>query len=178
MRAKLVTGLLKTRVDAERAIERVMSCGYKRDAISLVMGHAARGQHVESGTGSRAVEGAGLGGAVGGAVGAAFAALAAVGTSLMFPGLGLVVAGPIEAAIAGAGAGSAAGGLVGALVGAGVPEHRARAHESGLQRGEILVGVHAQSQRDAEILEMILEYAGAENVRSDSGLKRPYDSFI
>ena len=55
MRAKLVTGLLKTRVDAERAIERVMSCGYKRDAISVVIGHGARRPHVETGTGSRAV---------------------------------------------------------------------------------------------------------------------------
>ncbi|WP_437964071.1 hypothetical protein WMF04_30685 [Sorangium sp. So ce260] len=155
-----------------------MSCGYKRDAISLVMGDPARGHRVESGTGSKAVAGAGLGGAVGGAVGAAFAAFAAIGASVAFPGLGLVVAGPIEAVLAGAGAGSAAGGLVGALVGAGIPEHRARAYEGGLRQGAILVGVHATSERDAEILEMILEYSGAENVRSESAQRLPYDSFI
>ncbi|XXX72743.1 hypothetical protein WMF30_34345 [Sorangium sp. So ce134] len=147
-----------------------MSCGYKRDAISLVMSDAARGERVESGTGSRAVAG------VGGAVGAAFAAFAAAGATMAFSGLGLVVAGPLEAALAGAG--SAAGGLVGALVGAGVPEHRARDYESGLRQGAILVGVHATSQRDAEILELILEYSGAENVRSESAERRPYDSFI
>ncbi|WP_437720704.1 hypothetical protein [Sorangium sp. So ce861] len=149
-----------------------MSCGYKRDAISLVMSDAARGERVESGTGSRAAADVG----VGGAVGAAFAASAAAGASAAFPGLGLVVTGPLESALAGAG--GAAGGLVGALVGAGVPEHRARVYEGGLRQGAVLVGVHATSERDAEILEMILEYSGAEDVRSESAQRRPYDSFI
>ncbi|WP_437730355.1 hypothetical protein [Sorangium sp. So ce1335] len=178
-----------------------MSCGYRRDAISLVMSHAARGQRVEGGTGSSAAAGAGIDGAAFGAVGAGAvgagagavgagagavgagagavgtaAASAALGATVTFPRLGIVAAGPMEAALAGAD--GAAGGLVGALVAAGVPEHRARVHEAGLQQGEILVGVHAQSHRDAEILEMILEYAGAENVRSDSARRRPYDSFI
>lgn len=178
MRAKLVTGLVRTRLDAERAVERVMSCGYKRNAISLAMSDAACSHRVDGGNGSMAVAGAGVGGAMGCAVGAAFAAFAVVGASVAFPGLGLVVAGPIEAAIAGASAGSAAGGFVGALVGAGIPERRARVYESGLRQGAILVGVHATSERDAEILEMILEYSGAENVRSESAQRRPYDSFI
>ena len=43
-------------------------------------------------------------------MGAALAALFAVGTSIAIPGLGLVVAGPIAAALAGAGAGAATGG--------------------------------------------------------------------
>ncbi|WP_437313371.1 hypothetical protein [Sorangium sp. So ce385] len=146
-----------------------MSCGYKRDAISLVMSGAARGERVESGTGARAIADVGVGGAVG-------AAFAAAGASVALPGLGLVVTGPLESALVGAG--SAAGGLVGALVGAGVPEHRARVYESGLRQGEVLVGVHATSERDAEILELILEVSGAENVRSECVQRRPYDSFI
>ncbi|WP_438014040.1 hypothetical protein WMF18_24330 [Sorangium sp. So ce315] len=149
-----------------------MSCGYRRDAISIVMSHAARGQHVEGGAGSRA---AGADVATFGAAGAAAGAFAALDAGAAFPDLGIVAAGPIGAAL---GAGGAPAGLVGALAAAGVPEHRARVYEAGLQQGEILVGVHAQSQRDAEILEMILEYAGAENVRSDSATRRPYDSFI
>ncbi|WP_437643914.1 hypothetical protein [Sorangium sp. So ce362] len=132
------------------------------------MSDAACSPPVDGGNGSMAD--------VGGAVGAAFAAFAGVGASVAFPGLGLVVAGPIEAALAEAG--GAAGGLVGALVSAGIPEHRARVYESGLRQGVILVGVHATSGRDAEILEMILEYSGAENVRSESAQRRPYDSFI
>lgn len=172
MRAKLVTGLVRTWSDAERSVERVMSCGYTRDAISLVMSDAVRDQHAEGGAAGPAAD-------VGG-TGSASAALPVLGTSAAFPGLGLVAAGPIEAALAGAGAsaGSAAGGLVDALVGAGIPEHQASVYDSGLRQGAILVGVNASSERDVEILELILEYAGAEDVRSESSQRRPYDSFI
>jgi len=73
---------------------------------------------------------------VGGAVGATLAAILAVGTSIVIPPLGaLVIAGPIAAALAGAGAGGATGGIIGALIGAGIPEHRARVYETGLQTG-------------------------------------------
>lgn len=171
MRAKLVAGLVRTWSDAERSVERVMSCGYTRDAISLVMSDAVSDQRAEGGTTGAAAD-------VGGAAGSASAALAVLGTSVAFPGLGLVAAGPIAAALAGAGAGGAAGGLVDALVGAGIPEHRASIYDSGLRQGAILVGVNASSERDAEILELILEYAGAEDVRSESSQRRPYDSFI
>ena len=57
------------------------------------------------------------------------AAIAAIGTSLVIPGLGLVVAGPLAAALAGAGAGGTAGGLIGALVGHGMPEDRTKKYE-------------------------------------------------
>ncbi|WP_437521084.1 hypothetical protein WME79_28375 [Sorangium sp. So ce726] len=175
MRAKLVTGLVRTWSDAERSVERVMSCGYTRDAISLVMSDAGRDHRAVGGTAGAAAD-------VGGEAGAASAALAVLGAGVAFPGLGLVAAGPIEAALAGAGAGAAAGspagGLVDALVSAGIPEHRASIYDSGLRQGAILVGVNASSERDAEILELILEYAGAEDVRSESSQRRPYDSFI
>ena len=49
-------------------------------------------------------------------------AVAAVGTTLLIPGLGIVVAGPLAAVIAGAGAGAATGGLIRALVGWNIPE--------------------------------------------------------
>ncbi|WP_437585746.1 hypothetical protein [Sorangium sp. So ce1000] len=169
MTTKLVTGLVRTWSDAERSVERVMSCGYTRDAISLVMSDAGGGQRAEGGTGPGAAPG------VGTAAGSTSAALAVLGAGVALPGLGLVAAGPIEAALAG---GDERGGLVAALVAAGISEHRASAYDSGLQQGAILVGVNASSERDAEILELILVVAGAEDVRSDSSQGRPYDSFI
>jgi hypothetical protein len=48
---------------------------------------------------------------------------------------GMIVAGPIAAALAGAGAGAVAGGAIGALVGAGIPEERVKEYESGLKDG-------------------------------------------
>jgi hypothetical protein len=99
--------------------------------------------------GSKAAQGAGIGGAVGGTLGAIAAAIAAVGTSIAIPGLGLVVAGPVAAALAGAGAGAATGGLVGALIGWGIPEERVKRYESGIKNGGILMGVKARSDEDA-----------------------------
>ena len=77
------------------------------------------------------------------------AAIAAVGSSLVIPGLGLVVAGPVAAALAGAGAGAATGGILGALVGAGIPEERVKHYETGLKEGGILMGVKPRSTEDA-----------------------------
>ncbi|WP_437669691.1 hypothetical protein [Sorangium sp. So ce131] len=146
---------MRTRSDADGVVERLMGCGYRREAVSLVTLDAPRTQDVC--------------GPMGGALSAAVA-------SVVVPGLGLVAAGPVAAALAGAG--SAVGGIAGALVVAGVPEGRAQVYEAGLKQGAVLVCVYAYSERDKEILEMLLEYAGAENVRSESLQERPYDSFI
>ena len=101
--------------------------------------------------GTKAAEGAGVGGAIGGTVGAVLAAIAAVGTTIAIPGLGLVIAGPLAAAIARAGAGGAAGTLVGALVGLGIPEERVQRYEAGIKKGGILLGDRSRSDDDASL---------------------------
>ena len=165
--AKLVTGLFRTRVGAEAAVDAVIKRGYTRDDISVLMSDATKNKEFAIETGTHAADGAGIGGAVGGTVGAVLAAIAAVGTSIALPGLGLVIAGPIAAALAGAGAGAATGGVIGALVGAGIPEHRARVYDAGLRGGGILIGVEAKSNEDADTIEKLLSDLGAEHVRQE-----------
>src|ERR671913_493761 len=92
-------------------------------------------------------------GAVGGTVGALLAAIAAIGTNVLLPGLGLVVAGPLAAGLAGAGAGSVTGGLIGALVGSGIPQERVKHYEEGIKQGGILMGVTPRSEEDARHFE-------------------------
>lgn len=162
---KLVTGLFKSRADAESAVRAVLARGYDRDDVTVLMSDATRSKEFAFKTGTKAAEGAGVGGAVGGTVGAVIAAIAAVGTTLAIPGLGLVVAGPLAAALAGAGAGGVTGGLIGLLVGAGIPEQRAKVYEAGLREGGILVGVEAKTGAEADELEEIFENIGAEGVR-------------
>src|SRR3954463_7363984 len=99
------------------------------------------------------VEGLAVGGGVGTVVGATLAALAAIGTSVAIPGLGIVVAGPLAAALAGAGAGGVTGGLLGALVGSGIPEERVRHYEEGIKNGGILMGVRTRSDEDTAHIE-------------------------
>ncbi|HKQ99121.1 MAG TPA: hypothetical protein VJT09_00530, partial [Pyrinomonadaceae bacterium] len=89
----------------------------------------------------------------GGTVGATLAAIAAIGTSVALPGIGLLIAGPLAAGIAGAGAGGLTGGLIGALIGSGIPEDRAKEYERGINEGGILMGVNTRSDEDAEYFE-------------------------
>lgn len=162
----LVTGMFKSNTAAETAVQMLHKAGYSRNDISILMSDDTRSRHFGLETGTQVAAGAGIGSAVGGAVGATIAAIAAIGTSLLLPGIGLVIAGPIAAAFAGAGAGSAAGGLVGALVGAGIPEYRAKVYESGIKAGGVLVGVHAKSAADTEKIEHLLTGAGADGIRA------------
>ena len=165
--AKLVTGLFKSRAAAEAAVDAVIKRGYTRDDISVLMSDATKTKEFAIEQGTRAADGAAVGGALGGVAGAALAAILAVGTSVALPGLGLVIAGPIVAALAGAGAGGATGGLIGALVGAGIPEHRAKVYDAGIRSGGILIGVEAKTDEDADKLEQLLGDLGAENVRQE-----------
>lgn len=166
-KSKLVTALFKNRVAAEAAVDAIMKRGYTRDDISVLMSDATRNKEFALQTRTHAADGAGIGGAVGGAVGAALAAIAAVGSSLILPGLNLVIAGPIAAALAGAGAGAATGGLIGALIGAGIPEYRAKVYEAGIKGGGILIGVEARDEEEVERLEELLEAIGGEHVRTE-----------
>ena len=157
--APLVTGLFRDRESAERAYQAVSERGYDRDDVNLAMSDDTKKRFfsgvngAETELGSKAGEGAGIGGAIGGTIGAIAGALGAVGTSLAIPGLGLVIAGPIVAALAGAGAGSVTGGLVGALIGWGIPEERVKHYEAGIKDGGILIGVKPRSAEDAEHFE-------------------------
>ena len=89
----------------------------------------------------------------GGGVGATLGAIAAIGTTLALPGLGLLIAGPIAAALAGGGAGALTGGLVGALIGHGIPEEQAKQYEQGIREGGIVMGVQPRSDEDADYFE-------------------------
>jgi hypothetical protein len=163
----LVTGLYKSRDAAESAVDALLKRGYTQDDISVLMSDSTKHKEFIIEARTHAADGAGIGGALGGTVGAVLAAIAAVGTSIILPGLGLVVAGPLAAALAGAGAGAATGGLIGALIGAGIPEHRAKVYDAGVRSGGILLGVEAKNEEEAERLEHLLEEIGAENVRHE-----------
>jgi hypothetical protein len=148
----LSTGLFSDRTSAERAYDDLVKRGYTADEINVVMTDEARKRHFPAGTertelGSKALEGAGVGGGIGAVTGGTLAAIAAAAT-VAVPGLGLIVAGPIVAALAGAGAGAVAGGAIGALVGAGIPEERVKEYESGLKEGGIVMGVKPRTPED------------------------------
>jgi hypothetical protein len=167
MSKKFVTGLFKTRAAAEAAVDAIIKRGYTRDDISVLMSDATKNKEFAVQTRTHAVDGMGIGSVIGGTVGAVLLAIAAVGTSIAIPGLGLLVAGPIAAALAGAGAGGATGGLIGLLIGTGIPEHRAKVYDTAIRGGGILLGAEAKTDDEVDRLETLLEDIGAEYVRAE-----------
>jgi hypothetical protein len=107
-------------------------------------------------------EGVAVGATTGGAVGALVAGLTAVGT-IATGGTGLLVAGPVVAALAGAGAGAAGGSILGGLVGASIPEHEIKHYEDALNKGSVLVGVHVPDDADdlEDVAKRTLKESGA-----------------
>jgi hypothetical protein len=150
----MLTGLFSDKDSSEKAYKSLRERGYNDDEINVIMSDETRtnyyGDDADSDLGNKAAEGTGVGSAIGGTLGAIIGGVAAIGTNLVLPGLGLVVWGPIAAALAGAGAGGLTGGLVGALIGWGIPEDRAKLYESGIKEGGTVVGVTPRSREDAD----------------------------
>jgi hypothetical protein len=161
MTRKVITGAFTTRREAQHAVDRLVDAGFQRAEISVLVSDRARTDDPElralahttpecpaapASAANRAAEGATAGGTIGGTLGAILGGLAAVG-SIAIPGIGLVAAGPIVAALAGAGAGGAAGGLIGALVGLGVSEAEASDVHARLVEGRIVVVVETTVER-------------------------------
>ena len=167
-RSRMVTGMFRDRESAEGAYRSLSERGYSKDDVNVLMSDETRKKHFsdddpKTDLGNKALEGAAVGAGIGGTLGAILAGVAAVG-SLAIPGVGLIVAGPIAAALAGLGAGAATGGLVGALVGAGIPEDRAKLYEQGVKEGGIVMGVNPRSDEDAEYLEKEWKRNRGENI--------------
>lgn len=167
--SSMLTGSFRDRAAVERAYNALLARGYSKDEINVIMSDDTRKQHFATTSettelGNKAAEGGLTGATVGGTIGAVAGVLAVAGT-LAIPGLGIVLAGPVAAGLAGLGAGAAAGGLVGALIGAGIPEERAKTYETDIKAGGIVVGVTPRSAEDAQHIES--EWSGfrAENVQ-------------
>ena len=173
---RLLVGLFRDRDNAEQAYDGLKEKGYTDDEINVLMSSDTRSRYFgdddnkdkddNNDLGKKSAEGAGVGSAIGGTIGAIVGAVAAIGTNLLLPGVGLVVAGPLAAALAGAGAGGLTGGIIGALVGMGIPEDRAKIYHEGLKNGRILISVVPHSDEDAAKIAEAWRACQAEEVSS------------
>jgi uncharacterized protein (TIGR02271 family) len=170
----IVTGLFKDNRGAECAYDALSERGYGKDDADVMMSDQTRDKYYSGAAaddtelGSKAMEGTGTGAAIGGTLGAIIAGIAAIGTSVVLPGIGLIVAGPLAAALVGAGAGGLAGGLLGALVGSGIPEENAAAYETGIKTGGIVLRATPRTAEDAAFIESKFKSCGGEQVYSNA----------
>jgi len=168
---KMVTAVFRYRNDSEQAFDYLYHLGYSDREINVLMSDKTRANYYageknepKHKAGARVEEGMGVGGAVGTAVGATLGAVAAIGTTIALPGLGLLIAGPLAAAFAGGGAGAVTGGVIGALVGAGFTDQNASAYEEALRNGGIVIGVVPKNKDHVQAIEERFKELNGENI--------------
>lgn len=129
---------------------KLQNIGVPIGRISIIMSEHARElvPKVRSAAPEVAVAAGGIGALVGG--------LAAV-ASLALPGVGVLAAGPIAAALGGGTVGAASGGLVGALIGFGIPEPQAKQYAEAVLNDGLIVAVHPTSATMAENVETLFK---------------------
>ncbi|MGI8670607.1 MAG: hypothetical protein ACR2J3_12310 [Aridibacter sp.] len=167
---RMLSGLFRDRESADRTYSSLRDRGYTDEDINILSSDETRdswfsdNDAADTELGSKALEGTGVGSAVGGTLGAIIGGIAAIGSNVILPGLGLVIAGPLAAALAGAGAGGLTGGLVGALIGSGIPEERAKLYEEGIKNGGMVMGVNPRNDEDAEYFQNHFKENQAEHI--------------
>ncbi len=173
----MITGLFRSRHDAERAYQFAIERGYELADINLIMSDQTRDRWFPSDRqtnsdlaakvaerADKAVGGDALGGPVGGTVGTIAPAVAAVGVVTLLPGLGIVIAGPVAASIAAAGVVGLAAGLLAALADWGIPDEVIKQYERALCDGGLLMGLKARSEKEAHHIERAWKACSGEDV--------------
>ena len=118
----MVLGLFPDRIQAESAIEALVSATFPESKLSILIPDKPTTTDFDFERNSKAPEGAVTGGVVGGTLGILWGA-----GVFAIPGVGpFLAAGPITAMLAGLGAGTTTGAVIGALVGIGIPEFEAK----------------------------------------------------
>jgi len=152
--------------EASLAAERLVANGIALAQISLVVSEGSRGQYLGVVGGNQGAEGAATGATVGGVLGALAAGLLATGTVVATGGAGLLMAGPVVAALAGAGAGGATGGVLGGLIGLGVPDNHVKSYEKAIGGAGMLLGVEINDTNKAKVHE-ILKSTGGKSISTE-----------
>lgn len=159
----VVIGLFDSPQAAAAAVHSLEARGLDSDRISIIADEAFNQEAFEVDSHTKLPEGVAIGAGAGGAVGALVAGLTAVGT-IASGGAGILVAGPLVAALAGAGAGAAGGSIIGGLVGLAIPEHELKHYEKEVRQGGVLVGAECRAGDDPELVERTFKECGAKRV--------------
>jgi len=167
-----VTGVFKSRDEAERAVDQLRDLGIAEKEIGVLSPESSP-ERLEAGVPVTDSEDPGMGktmgAAVGGAMGAAGGAtLGLAAASLAIPGIGPVIAfGMVGAAllgVVGAAAGSAVGDTVEEELGEGIPHEDVYLYEDALRNGHSIVIAYAEDGEQSNRAAEVIRNAGAEDL--------------
>lgn len=153
-----ISGVFTSYADFSGLVEALNARGYREEDLSILMSETTHQQYFAPQEQTKAPEGFTVGGLSGGILGILIGSLTLVG-SVVIPGSGFLVAGPLVGALTAGAVGAAAGGLIGGLVGAGIPEHEAKFFEDALkEKGRILVVAHIPKEEVREVKSVFERY--------------------
>ena len=168
---KTVSGIFRTRGEAEQAVQQLHSLGVSNDRIALLTPDSGGtvDQTVATSDTEQPGMGSAMGGTVGGAMGAAGGAtLGAAAASLLVPGVGPVIAGTIlGAAILGAGGavtGAAAGSAMEESLVKGLPHDEVYIYEDAVQKGRSVVIAFVETDEAEDGARRVFGETGAESI--------------
>ena len=169
---KGLVGIFDNRTTAETAYELIHNRGYDKSDVNLIMSHEARDLYFSN----KSFEGdpvftekdmiseaepqkvtnvilkdAAIGAGIGITIGAIFGAIAAIGTSIIIPGAGLIIAGPLASGIISAAGLGIGGGMIGGLFGFEVPDTHTTIEDE-IKKNKILVGIHPKNKEDSDFI--------------------------
>lgn len=168
MSHKAVYCIAKTDVQAEDIVSELQAQGVPASEISVLFPDKGGSRDFAHEHHTKAPEGTATGATAGGVVGGGLGLLAGIG-ALAIPGVGpFIAAGPIMAALSGAAIGATIGGLTGALIGLGIPEYEAKAYETKIKNGNILIAVHTRDSDEVSRVKDLFKAANAEDIGTSS----------
>ena len=138
----IVVQSFATEAEAEDAVRDLLDAGFTADEVSVVAQDAERAEAVTGDTAEDVAAGTGIGAVTGGVLGGIIGLLVGA-AAIAIPGIGIVVAGPLAAALGGAGLGAITGGIAGALAEIGVSDEDAAYYHERYAAGDILIVVAA-----------------------------------
>ncbi len=145
-----IAGVFENGAAASAAVCRLLDEGFQKEDLSLLVSEKARNSIFSStkkDESTSVTQGEVSGALFGGGFGALIASLTAIGI-VVFPGSGLLVAGPIVAVLSGAGLGAVAGGLSGALISAGFGVAEAHHYEKEIKAGKAVIVIHTTDKME------------------------------
>lgn len=160
--------------DADKALRDLSDIGYSKDNVSILVKDNNQLRTNNNSTFDNAASGAVKGGAVGGLVGGLAGLLIGIGV-ITIPGIGgLLIGGPLAAAlglsgvaattVSGATTGALAGGLVGAFRNLGIPENIATNYEKRINEGSALLGIEVKNNEDEMEIKNLFKRYGGEDI--------------
>ncbi|MBN9230009.1 MAG: hypothetical protein J0I93_04090 [Legionella sp.] len=144
--SNLLVGIFYDKQSADNAYQLALDSGYEARDINIIMSQASMDRYAIDKDDNLSPTSAGTmigtGGAIGGSVGGILGAIAALGTNVFFPALGLIIAGPL--------AGIVSGTLMGTLLGLNISEIQAQDYQDQIDKGAIILTLEKKEGNSLE----------------------------